>query len=78
MKLKAVKKTIEKAEKIQEDFNNYLKKIRRGDKTKEQEKTLSNINLLFNGRNDAIKFIEGYSSMILEAKKCCRRTNMHK
>ena len=25
--------------------------------------------MLFNGRNDAIKFFEGYSSMILEATK---------
>ena len=25
--------------------------------------------MLFNGRNDAINFIEGYGSMILEAKK---------
>ena len=25
--------------------------------------------MLFNGRNDSIKFIEGYGSMILEAKK---------
>ena len=78
MKLKAVKNDRKSKKKIKEDFNNYLKKIRRGDKTKEQEKTLSNINMLFNGRNDAIKFIEGYSSMILEAKKYCRRTNMHK
>ena len=32
--------------------------------------------MLFNGRNNAIKFIEDYSSMILEAKKkSCRRTN---
>ena len=30
---------------------------------------MSDINRLFNGRNDAIKFIQGYSSMILEAKK---------
>ena len=29
---------------------------------------ISSINNLFNGRNNAIKFIEGYGSMILEAK----------
>ena len=34
-----------------------------------KEKTLANINLLFNGRNDAIKFVEDYGSMILEAKR---------
>ena len=43
--------------------------IRRENKNKEQENTLANINRLFNGRNDAFKFIEGYGSMILEAKK---------
>ena len=40
--------------------------IGRGNKTKKQEITLSNVDRIFNGRNDAIKFIEGYSSMILE------------
>ena len=47
--------------------------MRRGNKTKKEEITLSNINTLFNGRNDAIKFIEHYSSMILEAKKKLQR-----
>ena len=27
---------------------------------------MSNIDILFNGRNDAIKFVEDYGSMILE------------
>ena len=54
--------TIEQAKDSQEDFNNYLKTIRRGNKTKKQENTLTNINRLFNRRNDAIKFI-------LEAKR---------
>ena len=68
--------TIEQAKDSQEDFNNYLKTIRRGNKTKKQGNTLANINRLFNGRNDAIKFIEDYGSMILEAKKkSCRRTS---
>ena len=30
---------------------------------------MSNIIMLFNGRNDAVKFVEGYGSMILEAKR---------
>ena len=30
---------------------------------------MSNINIIFNGRNDAIKFMVDYSSMILEAKR---------
>ena len=33
------------------------------------KKTLANINILFNARNDAVKFIEDYGSMILEAKR---------
>ena len=33
--------------------------IRKGNKNQEQEKTLENINILFNGRNDAINFVEG-------------------
>ena len=60
--------TIEKAKDSQEDFNNYLNTIRRANKTKNQWSKLANINRLFNGRNDAIKFIEDYASMILEAK----------
>ena len=34
-----------------------------------KKKTLANINMLYNARNDAIKFIEDYGPMILEAKK---------
>ena len=36
---------------------------------KNKKKTLANINILFNARNNAIKFIEDYASMILEAKR---------
>ena len=43
--------------------------IRKGNKNQAQEKTLKNLNMLFNGRNDAINFIEDYSTMILEAKR---------
>ena len=32
------------------------------------KKTLANINIHFRARNNAIKFIEDYGSMILEAK----------
>ena len=68
-KIKKGEMTIEQAKDSQEDFNNQLKTIRRGNKTKSQGNTLANINRLFNGKNDAIKFIEDYGSMILEAKK---------
>ena len=50
-------------------MNNYLKTIRRGNKTKNQGNTLANIKRIFNGRKDTIKFVEDYGSMILEAKK---------
>ena len=43
--------------------------IRKGNKNREQNKTLANLNILFNGRNDAINIIEGYGSTILEAKR---------
>ena len=33
------------------------------------KKTLANINKLFNGRDDAINFVDDYGSMILEAKR---------
>ena len=58
----------------------FLNKIKKGETTieepkesrkdfKEQKKPLKKLNMLFNGRNDAINFIEGYGSMILEAKR---------
>ena len=68
-KIRKGKITIEEAKESQKDFNNYLKKIRGGNKAQQQRKTLAILNMLFNGRNDAINFIEGYGSMILEAKK---------
>ena len=66
--------TIEEAKASLEDYNKNLKMIRKGNKTNQQKQTLSNIiNILFNGRNDAIKFVEDYGSMILEAKKKQRK-----
>ena len=38
-------------------------------KTKQNKKTLANVNMIFIGRNDAIKFINDFDSMILEAKR---------
>ena len=35
---------------------------------KNKRKTLVNINKFFNGRNDPIKIVDGYASIILEAK----------
>ena len=49
--------TLEEAKESQKDFYKYLKTIRKGNKNHELEKTLANIKILFNGRNDAINFI---------------------
>ena len=73
-KIKKDEIIMEEAKKSQKDFNYYPKKIRGGNKTQEQMKTQANLNMLFNGRNYAINFIEGYGSMILEAKKKLLRT----
>ena len=67
--IKTNKITIEEAEVLQEDFNKYPRMMGKGNKTNQQKKALSNINILFNGRNDVIKFVEDYGSTILEAKK---------
>ena len=39
-----------------------------GNKFEEQRKTMANINMLFNGRNNAIEFFNGYSSMVLQGR----------
>ena len=42
----------------------YLNIIRKRHENAEQRKTLANINIRYNARNNAIKFIEDYGSMI--------------
>ena len=68
-KIKKGEITVEEAKESQKEFSKYLRIIRKGNKNHEQQKTLANINILFNGRREAIKFYTDYSSMILEAKK---------
>ena len=63
-----MKKAIEQ----QENFYKYLNIIRIGNKNDNQKKVLANAYILFNGRNSAIKFIEDYGSMILEAKRLAK------
>ena len=62
------KVSLEEKKEQQKNHYNYLNTIRRGNKNVSQKRTLTNINILFNARDNAIKFIEDYSSMILEAK----------
>ena len=57
---------------MQQNYRNYLNIIRKGNKNANQKKTLANINIHFNARNNAITFIEDYGSMILEAKKLAK------
>ena len=64
--------SLDEAKIMQENFLEYLSVVRKGNRNAEQRKTLPNINMLCNARNDAIKFIEEYGSMILEAKKLAR------
>ena len=47
--------------------------LRKEIKSAEQKKNLANINIPFNARNNAIKFIEDYRSMILEAKELAKQ-----
>ena len=61
--------SLEEAKECQQDYLDYLNIIRKGNKNAEHRKTLANINMFYNARNSAIKFIEDYGSMILEAKK---------
>ena len=70
--IKKGKMSLEEAKIYQQNFLDYLNIIRKGNKNDEQRKTLANINILYNARNNAIKFIEDYGSMILEAKKLAR------
>ena len=58
-----------KAIEQQYNFRKYLNTIRIGNKNDNQKRTLANINMFYNGRDNAIRFIEDYGSMILEAKR---------
>ena len=64
--------SLEQAKNNQKNYLEYLNNIRKGNKNDKQRKTLANINVHFNARDSAIKFIEDYSSMILEAKKLAK------
>ena len=57
----------------QQNFHKYLNIIRTGNKNDNQKKVLANANILFDERNSAIKLIEDYGSMVLEAKKTSKR-----
>ena len=70
--IKKDKISLEEAKNNQQIYLDHLNIIRKGNKNANQKNTLANINIHFNARNSAIKFIEDYSSMILEAKKLAK------
>ena len=71
-KIKKGKMSLEEAKNFQQNYLDYLNIIGKGNKSADQKNTLANINILFNARNSAIKFIKDYGSMILEAKKLAK------
>ena len=70
--IKKGKISLEETKEQQKVYYNYLNSIRRGNKSANKKRTLANINIHYNARNSVIKFIENYSSMILEAKKLAK------
>ena len=73
--LKVIKEgeiSLKEARDRQRNYLHYLHIIRKGYKNSVQKKTLSNIENHFNAREKAIKFIEDYGSMVLEARRLAR------
>ena len=70
--IKKGKTSLKEAKDQQQNYYKYLNMIRKGNKSANQNRTLGNINILFYARDNAIKFIEDYSSMILKAKKLAK------
>ena len=64
--------TLQEAKNTEQDYLDYLNIIQKGNKNAEQKRALTNINMFYNARNNAVKFIEDYGSMILDAKKLAR------
>ena len=66
--IKKGKISINKAIEQQYNFHKNLNTIRIGNKSDNQKRTLANINMFYNARENAIQFIKEYGSMILEAR----------
>ena len=71
-KIKKGEITLEEAKNYQKNYLDYLKTIQKGNKSVKQRETLANLNMFYNARKEAIKFIEDYGSMILEAKRLAK------
>ena len=61
--------SMEKAIEQEYNFRKYLNLIRIGNTNDIQKRTLANINVFYNARDNAIKFIQDYGGMILEARE---------
>ena len=73
--LKAIKDgeiSLKEARDSQGNYLHYLNIIRKGYKNSVQKRALSNIENHFNAREKAIKFIEDYGSMVLEARRLAK------
>ena len=69
----AGKISLEEAKNSQQYYEEYLKKMRKGNKSAEQKETLADISIPSNARNNGTKFIEDYDSMIREAKRLAKQ-----
>ena len=68
-KIKNGRITITNAKNDQKDFKSSLGKIKKGNKkSRDQKNVIYNVDMLYKARKEAIKFFDGYSSMISEAK----------
>ena len=67
--IKSGKTTLKEAKDAQENYRYYLNIILKGNKNDIQKRTLANINMFYNARDNALKFIEDFGSMILQARR---------
>ena len=67
--IKSGKTSLKEAKDAQENYRHYLNIIRKGNKNDNQKRTLANIKMFYNARDNAIKIIEDYGSMILDARR---------
>ena len=61
--------SMDKAMEQQYNFRKYINLIRIGNKNDNQKRTLANINIVYNARDNAIQYIHDYGRMILEARE---------
>ena len=70
--IKSSKTALKEAKDAQKDYLYYSNTIQKENKNDNQKRTLANINMFYNARGNATKFIEDYGSMILEARRLAK------